>query len=210
MDGLTLLSQRDNIEESFKSLIKSGRPDIRDDENKNLLPQLYVDLFENDYFLKQALDGNHAIFKGRRGTGKSTIFLQAEEKLKEKKGVISVYINLQSCYEEIRTSNSEEQELMNKYNVYLKFFNQILEKIKNDCKKIFQDKDIEKLFEEIKNGEYIDENFRRTMQFTTNSEKIRSLILMRIQIKKQKQGCLFHKRMQQKNNIQNKKCVFSP
>ena len=85
MDGLTLLSQRDNIEEAFKSLIKSGRPDIRDDENKNLLPQLYVDLFENDYFLKQALDGNHAIFKGRRGTGKSTIFLQAEEKLKEKK-----------------------------------------------------------------------------------------------------------------------------
>ncbi len=171
MDGLTLLSQRDNIEEAFKSLIKSGRPDIRDDENKNLLPQLYVDLFENDYFLKQALDENHAIFKGRRGTGKSTIFLQAEEKLKEKKGVISVYINLQSCYEEIRTSNSEEQELMNKYNVYLKFFNQILEKIKNDCKKIFQDKDIEKLFEEIKNGEYIDENFRRTMQFATNSEK---------------------------------------
>ena len=31
---------RDNIEEAFKSLIKSGRPDIRDDENKNLLPQL--------------------------------------------------------------------------------------------------------------------------------------------------------------------------
>lgn len=176
MDGLTLLSQRDNIEEAFKSLIKSGRPDIRDDENKNLLPQLYVDLFENDYFLKQALDENHAIFKGRRGTGKSTIFLQAEEKLKEKKGIISVYINLQSCYEEIRTSNSEEQELMNKYNVYLKFFNQILEKIKNDCKKIFQDRDIEKLFEEIKNGEYIDENFRRTMQFTTNSEKTHSLV----------------------------------
>ena len=84
MDGLTLLSQRDNIEEAFKSLTKSGRPDIRDDENKNLLPQLYVDLFENDYFLKQALDENHAIFKGRRGTGKSTIFLQAEEKLKER------------------------------------------------------------------------------------------------------------------------------
>ena len=130
-----------------------------------------MDLFENDYFLKQALDENHAIFKGRRGTGKSTIFLQAEEKLKEKKGIVSVYINLQSCYEEIRTSNIEEQELMNKYNVYLKFFNQILEKIKIDCKKFFQDKEIEQLFEEIKNGEYIDENFRRTMQFTSNSEK---------------------------------------
>lgn len=171
MDGLALFSQRDNIEEAFKSLIKSGRPDIRDDENRNLLPQLYVDLFEYDYFLKQAIDENHAIFKGRRGTGKSTIFLQAEEKLKEKKNVVSVYINLQSCYEEVRTSNTEEQELINKYNVYLKFFNQILEKIKNDCQRFFVDKNIERLFEEIKNGEYIDENFRRTMQFTTNNEK---------------------------------------
>lgn len=171
MDGLTLLSQRDNIEEAFKSLIKSGRPDIRDEENKNLLPQLYVDLFENDYFLKQALDENHAIFQGRRGTGKSTIFLQAEEKLKEKKSVVSVYINLQSCYEEVRTANVDEQELMNKYNVYLKFFNHILEKVKIDCKKFFQDKQIEKLFDQIRNGEYIDENFRRTMQFTTNDER---------------------------------------
>ena len=80
MDGLTLLSQRDNIEEAFKSLIKSGRPDIRDDENKNLLPQLYVDLFENDYFLKQALDGNHAIFKGRRGTDRKSTRLNSSHR----------------------------------------------------------------------------------------------------------------------------------
>ena len=33
------------------------------------------------------------------------------------------------------------------------------------------DENVRELFEEIKNGEYIDENFRRTMQFTTNSEK---------------------------------------
>lgn len=177
MDSLVLLSQVDNVEEAFKSLIKSGRPDIRDDENKNLIPRLYVDLFENDYFLKQALDENHAIFKGRRGTGKSTIFLQAEEKLKEKKNIVSVYINLQSCYEEIRSSNIEEQQLLNKYNVYLKFFNQILEKIQSDCKKFFQDKEINKLFQEIKNGEYIDENFRRTMQFTVNNESTKQFNL---------------------------------
>ena len=108
-ENLVILSQRDNIEEAFKSLIKSGRPDIRDEDNKNILPQLYVDLFEGDYFLKQALDENHAIFKGRRGTGKSTVFLQAEEHLRYKRNVISVYINLQSCYEDIRVSNIEEQ-----------------------------------------------------------------------------------------------------
>jgi len=33
MANLNLLAFRDNIEEAFKSLIQSGRPDIRDEEN---------------------------------------------------------------------------------------------------------------------------------------------------------------------------------
>lgn len=85
MDGLTLLSQRDNIEEAFKSLIKSGRPDIRDDENKNLLPQLYVDLFENDYFLKQALDENHAILRGVGELESLLFFYKQKKNLKKRK-----------------------------------------------------------------------------------------------------------------------------
>ena len=85
MADLNLLACRDKIEEAFKSLIQSGRPDIRDEENNDLIPKLYVDLFENDYILKQALDENHVIFKGRKGTGKSTVFLQAENILKRNK-----------------------------------------------------------------------------------------------------------------------------
>jgi len=49
MANLNLLAFRDNIEEAFKSLIQSGRPDIRDEENNDLIPKLYVDLFENNY-----------------------------------------------------------------------------------------------------------------------------------------------------------------
>ena len=98
MSNMNLLACRNNIEEAFKSLIQSGRPDIRDEENNDLIPQLYVDLFENNYILRQALDENHVIFKGRKGTGKSTVFLQAENMLKQNKNKLSVYINLQSCY----------------------------------------------------------------------------------------------------------------
>ena len=46
MANLNLLAFRDNIEEAFKSLIQSGRPDIRDEENNDLIPKLYVDLFK--------------------------------------------------------------------------------------------------------------------------------------------------------------------
>ena len=55
-EKLELLALRDDIESAFKSMIKSGRPDILDEDNNNLLPQLYVDLMDGDYYLKQALD----------------------------------------------------------------------------------------------------------------------------------------------------------
>ncbi|NLM19317.1 MAG: hypothetical protein GX217_04755 [Clostridiaceae bacterium] len=165
--NLVIESQRDNIERAFKSLIKCGRPDIKDEENNDLVPSLYVDLFENEYILKQALDETHVIFKGRKGTGKSTVFLKAERDLKQKKNIIPIYINLQSCYEEIRTSDIELQEKLNQYGVYKKFFDEVLKKIKEACCGWIKDKQIEELFDEIEKGQYIDVNFQRTMQMTT-------------------------------------------
>lgn len=177
-EKLELLALRDNIESAFKSMIKSGRPDILDEDNNNLLPQLYVDLIDGDYYLKQALDENHVIFKGRRGTGKSTIFLQAENHLFKNQSTLAVYINLQSCYEEIRPANtSGDNKQLNTYNVYVKFFNQILTRIEDKCKSIFKDRDIDKLFKEIQDGEYIDSEFQRSMQITTNNTNNKSLNL---------------------------------
>ncbi len=174
-----LLALRDNIEAAFKSMIKSGRPDILDEDNNDMLPQLYVDLIDGDYFLKQALDENHVIFKGRRGTGKSTIFLQAENRISQNKAMLPIYINLQSCYEEIRPANiSGNTTQLNLYHVYLKFFNQILQKIQEKCKCIFKDHDIDTLFKEIKEGEYIDSEFQRNMHITTNNTNNKSINLL--------------------------------
>ncbi len=89
---LTMMAFNKKISDAFKSFIKSGRPDIKDEDDKNLIPLLYVDLFENDCILNQVLDDNHVILKGRKGTGKSTIFLQAENMLKKKKGNLPIYI----------------------------------------------------------------------------------------------------------------------
>jgi predicted AAA+ superfamily ATPase len=96
IDTLSLIALKGNIEQAFKSLIKSGRPDIRDEQNNDLIPQLYVDLYDDNYILRQVLDDNHVVLKGRKGTGKSTIFLQAENEIKKYKDKICVYINLQS------------------------------------------------------------------------------------------------------------------
>jgi hypothetical protein len=169
---LNLLSQRDNIEKAFKSLIKSGRPDIKDEDNENLIPKLYVDLFDNNYILNQALDDNHVIFKGRKGTGKSTVFLQAEHRINQDKHKLSVYINLQSCYEEIRTANMETQEELTRYTTYYNFFNEVLLTIKRSLIKVIPDKNLNSLFDEIKKGEYIDADFIKNIQITNSNENI--------------------------------------
>lgn len=164
-------SQKEKISKAFKSMIKSGRPEIRDDENEDLVEKLYVDLLDGEYYLNLAMDDNHTIFKGRRGTGKSTIFIQAEKKLAENKGILPVYINLQTCYEVIRSSDSEQECVLSKWTTYKNFFNEVLGAIDEKCKKWFRNnRDIQKLFEDIKNGEYIDADFERSVRINEGKE----------------------------------------
>lgn len=168
---LTMMAFNKDISDAFKSLIKSGRPDIKDEDDKNLIPLLYVDLFENDYILNQVLDDNHVILKGRKGTGKSTIFLQAENMLKKKKGNLPIYINLQSCYEEIRTANSD----LEKYYLYLNFFTEVLQTIESKITSIFPNREIKELFERIKAGEYLDAEFQRSLAVTSTIQDDKSI-----------------------------------
>lgn len=172
MNTEDILSQRENINKAFKSLIKSGRPDIRDDNNNDLVKSLYVDLVEGNYFLQLAMDDNHTIFKGRRGTGKSTVFIQAESQLKERKGILPIYINLQACYEVIRTSETGSNDVLNKWNTYKNFFNEVLSAIRSKCKRLFRNNlEIDQLFKDIQKGEYTDAEFQRTLKVNETKEE---------------------------------------
>lgn len=171
-DLLTIFALRENIESAFKSLIKSGRPDITDDQNNDLIPRLYVDLYDNNYILHQVLDDNHVVLKGRKGTGKSTIFLQAENEIKRFKNKISVYINLQSCYEEIKTANSDQSnENLTKYKTYCNFFTEVLSSMKESISKKIVDEELDKLFQDVKNGDYIDADFQRSLAISSTQSE---------------------------------------
>ncbi|MGW5886763.1 hypothetical protein [Priestia megaterium] len=174
---LSLLSVASEIEKAFKSLIKSGRPDITDDENNSLIESLYIDLFDNDYVLRQVLDDNHTLLKGRRGTGKSTIFLRAEQEIQKNKKLFAVYINLQTCYEEVKSANSEEENLaLTKYLTYKNFLTEILKSVqKRFSSKFSSDKEFEELFKAIEDGKYIDKDFQRSIDVTsTHSQENKS------------------------------------
>ncbi|WP_193063715.1 hypothetical protein [Oceanobacillus oncorhynchi] len=174
MEVLALHSMSGEIDKVFKSLMQSGRPDVVDDNQNVITPEVYVDLFENDYILRQVLDDNHTLLKGRRGTGKSTIFVKAEDILtKESVNSLPIYINLQTCYEVIRTSNSEtEDNQLTRLQTYRNFLTEILENIKKNLKKrISNNGEINKLFLEIKEGQYIDKDFERTLDVNKTISK---------------------------------------
>lgn len=165
-----LLALTEQIDKVFKSLIKSGRPDIlNEDNNQSIVPELYTDLFSNDYILRQTLDDNHTILKGRRGTGKSTIFLKAEYELKEKyPSKLPVYINLQTSFETVRGANIEENSIHSAYLTYRNFLTDILLKVKEKISNKSGDQEINQLFEEIKEGQYLDKDFERVVQLSAS------------------------------------------
>lgn len=168
--NLDLCALKRQIEESFKSLMHSGRPDVYDEHKNDITRKIYTDLFGEDYVLRQVVDGNHCILKGRRGTGKSTIFVRAEAVLIEKEdGSLPIYINLQTCYEETpNKTDTYEGKLL----TYKRFLKQVLrcikEKIVNQCK---EDIRIEQLFQEIENGRYIDASFKREIEIASTYEE---------------------------------------
>ncbi len=175
MDELTILSVSKRIEDAFKSMIKSGRPDVTDEQNNSLIPDIYVDLYENDYVLRQVVDDNHTLLKGRKGTGKSTIFLRAEQELAKSRDKICVYINLQSVYEEIRTANSEVNgDSLRQYQTYRNFFSEIITSLAERLGHKIKSDEFEQLITDIENGKYIDADFQKSIEITSVSQKEQS------------------------------------
>lgn len=170
---LDLLSCSIDIEKAFKSLMKSGRPDIYDSNSDvNLIEDLYVDLFYNDYILRQVVDDNHLILIGRRGTGKSTIFLRAEKEIENIDNTISVYINLQSVYDEIR--NTMLSDDLTYFMTFKNFMYQVLYSIKENIKQNVNNQEtLEELFSKIEEGDYIDSDFQRSLEITSKSSDVK-------------------------------------
>ncbi len=89
------LSSLRNLIESLK---RYNRYELRDDNRKSILKEVYVDPLPDDGVLKLALNDNTCFVTGRKGTGKSTIFLMAQEQLRTSKDKLAVYIDVKTVY----------------------------------------------------------------------------------------------------------------
>jgi predicted DNA-binding transcriptional regulator len=90
---------KDNVLEAIESLKKYRRADLADEDGKNILELLYTDLLPNEHILKKSLKENTTFLIGRKGTGKSTIFLRIEQELRKKDYYLPCYLDVKTIYE---------------------------------------------------------------------------------------------------------------
>ncbi|MBJ2125575.1 hypothetical protein [Flavobacterium sp. IB48] len=94
---------KDNFFNAVESLKKYRRADLVDERGKNLLEKLYTDLLPSEHILKKSLKDNTTYLVGRKGTGKSTIFLRIEQELRKKDFYLPCYIDVKTVYESAQT-----------------------------------------------------------------------------------------------------------
>lgn len=97
--------------EVAESLKKYRRADLIDENGKSILDKLYVDLLPDNIILNKCLLDNTTFLIGRRGTGKSTIFLKLENEYRKRKNYLPCYVDVKTIYESSQAQAINQQYL---------------------------------------------------------------------------------------------------
>ena len=123
-----------------ESLKKYRRAELIDqDSGREILEQLYVDLLPDNYVLEKCLLDNTTFLVGRKGTGKSTIFLKMEYEYRKRKTHFPCYVDVKTVFESSRAQaiNQKyleeflEPEELSRYLMSRTFIQNVLEDIYN-------------------------------------------------------------------------------
>jgi hypothetical protein len=87
------------ITESLRQYRRAELAEFQKELGTTPIDALYVDPLPNNAILKSVLSGNTTFLIGRKGTGKSTIFAKAQNEIRNKRGLISAYIDVKALYE---------------------------------------------------------------------------------------------------------------
>jgi len=93
------------ITESLRQYRRAELKDFEDDIGSDAVNALYVDPLPHEAILNSVLSSNTTFILGRKGTGKSTVFARAQNVLRTKKNLISIYVDVKSLYDIVNTSN---------------------------------------------------------------------------------------------------------
>jgi hypothetical protein len=89
--------------QAFHSAVQSlklyRRADIESEKGESLIEDLYVDPLPNDHVLQTMIRPNTTFIIGRKGTGKSTVFLRGQKALLSDGRFLCTYIDIKTVYE---------------------------------------------------------------------------------------------------------------
>ncbi|WP_341904944.1 hypothetical protein [Fluviicola taffensis] len=143
------LNKFSKIAESLRQYQRAELKDFEGDIGAKPIDQLYVDPLPGDAVLKSILSSNTTFLLGRKGTGKSTVFAKAQSIFREKKDVVSIYIDVKSLYdvldgndipdielEELGISNVAYRSHMLRKALLGKVIAELLKEINSSCDKL--------------------------------------------------------------------------
>lgn len=87
------------LSEAIQLLKLYRRAELESPQGEDLIEELYVDPLPNDHVHNLLCRPNTTFLIGRRGTGKSTVFLRAQKSLAKDRGALSTYIDIKTVYE---------------------------------------------------------------------------------------------------------------
>lgn len=130
---------------AVESLRLYRRYEILDENNKNLLNDIYVDPLEGDAILNLCLKDNTTILVGRKGTGKSTIFMRMQNELRKSKEIMTCYIDVKTIfdtakrnYTTINSLKGNSDKVIESYSIQrqfiLDFLTELIDEIANNYK----------------------------------------------------------------------------
>lgn len=142
--------QVQGFSKTAESLKKYRRAELLDETGKSILDKMYVDLLDGDVVLNKCLLDNTTFLIGRKGTGKSTIFLKLEYEYRKRRNYLPCYIDVKTVYEASQSQSSYvdylaeymDKETLNKYLMSRSFIRSVLsriyEEVDNQRKSFFQ------------------------------------------------------------------------
>ena len=115
----------------FANSLKLIRRAEIEHEGENIIDEIYTDLLPNEGILQQVNLPRTSILKGRKGTGKSTIFQKSIADMKGNKDVITVYIDVKTLFDSATptlsgTLTTEMSEEIKKYLIYKNFLFEVI------------------------------------------------------------------------------------
>lgn len=145
----------DNIKEFLafaESLKLNQKAELFNEKGKSIIKDIYTDLFPNNAVNDKVNLSNTTILTGRKGTGKSTIFLKSiEDQIKNQK-VFPIYLDIKTIYDRATpTLNYENSSYISKsditkYLLYKNFLKEIILEVKKKAETQLKFSLLDKIF----------------------------------------------------------------